>query len=68
MTATELARQAVREARQAAYYLSPQVVCDIARARVALAVLSMDESTPAAVRLMRLDDGFSAINELLFPA
>jgi hypothetical protein len=67
MTATELAREAVREARQAAYYLSPQVVCDIARARVALAVLAMD-GTPAAVRLMRLDDGFSAINELLFSA
>jgi hypothetical protein len=66
MTATQLARDAVREARKAAPYLSLNVIEDMARARLALAVLLMDDSTPAAVRLMRLDDGFSAIREIIF--
>ena len=67
MTATELARDAVRDARQAAAYLAPQIVEDMARARLALAVLAMDDSTPAVVRLMRLEDGFAAIREILYP-
>lgn len=66
MTATQLARDAVREARKAAPYLSLSVIEDVARARLALAVLLMDDSTPAAVRLMRLDDGFAAIRETLY--
>ncbi len=66
MTATQLARDAVREARKAAPYLSLSVIEDIARARLALAVLLMDDATPAAVRLMRLDDGFAAIRETLY--
>jgi len=65
MTATQLARLAVAAARKAAPYVSADVVQDIARARLALAVVLMDESTPAEVRLMRLDDGIAAIREIL---
>lgn len=65
MTASELARHALREAMKAGPYLSRNVIEDIARARLALSVISMDESTPAAVRLMRLEDGFSVIRELM---
>jgi uncharacterized protein GlcG (DUF336 family) len=67
MTASELAREAVNQARQYAPFLSVHIVEEIARARLALAVNHMDDSIPAAVRLMRLDDGFSVIHELLFP-
>ena len=65
MTATQLARLAVAAARKAAPYVSADVVQDIARARLALAVVLMDESTPAEVRLMRLEDGIAAIREIL---
>jgi len=65
MTATQLARLAVASARKAAPYVSADVVQDIARARLALAVVLMDESTPAEVRLMRLEDGIEAIREIL---
>ena len=65
MTATQLARLAVAAARKAAPYVSADEVQDIARARLALAVVLMDESTPAEVRLMRLEDGIAAIREIL---
>lgn len=67
MTATELARDAVRDARQAAAYLAPQIVEDMARARLALAVIRMGDDVSAGVRLMRLEDGFAAIREILYP-
>jgi len=65
MTATQLARQALRHAMQSAPYLSRNVIKDIARAHLALAVLLMDESTPDNVKMMRLEDGFCAIRELM---
>jgi hypothetical protein len=67
MTATEIARAAVRDVRQAATFLSPQVVENLARARVAMHILAMDNSTPANVRMMRLEDAIRAIPEFLFP-
>lgn len=65
MTATEIARQAVRDTQHLAGIVSDDVRVQMAIARVAIVVAGMDDSIHAAVRLMRLEDGIAAVRELL---
>lgn len=65
MTATEIARKAIRDTQHLAGIVSHTVRERLAIAEVAITVACMDESTHAAVRLMRLEDGIAAVRELL---
>ena len=65
MTATEIARKAVRDTQHLAGIVSNAVRERLAIAEVAITVTCMDESTNATVRLMRLEDGIAAVREML---
>ena len=65
MTATEIAGKAIRDTQHLAGIVSYTVRERLAIAEVAITVSCMDESTHAAVRLMRLEDGIAAVREML---
>lgn len=65
MTATEIARKAIRDTQHLAGIVSYTVRERLAIAEVAITVSCMDESTHAAVRIMRLEDGIATVREML---
>lgn len=65
MTATEIARAAVKDTAAAAAFVSPDVRAKLAVAYVATVVAGMDDSISATVRMLRLQDGIAAVYEIL---
>lgn len=65
MTATELARAAIKATESSAAFVSRQVRRQMAVAYVATVVVGMDDSIDPAVRLLKLQDGIAAVHENL---
>lgn len=65
MTASEIARAAVRDTAASAPFVSPDVRERLAIAAVAIVIDGMDDSISPAVRLMRLSDAIATVREIL---